>query len=197
MRWTIGISISLLVLWLAYAVSPYFAVYRLASAVQARDGATANELVDYPAIRKSITAQIVRTYLRITGKTGRPGSMLEQFSVGAGASVADPIVAKLISPDALLALLQNGRLSGVISDDAPPIEGLSSQALGNALQVFANSELGIARFFVTVPINKPPEQSFQLGFCLTGWRWKLCSVELPEQLNFRLAQEIVKRAQQR
>jgi len=185
MRWTIGISTSLLVLWLAYAVWPFFTVYQLASAVQARDVAAVNALVDFPALRGSLTAQIVRTYLRMTGKAGRPGSILEQFAVGIGASVADAIVAKLISPFALLDLLQNGRPSGVFSDNV----------LGNVWRVYANSELGIARFFVAVPVDKPPVESFRLGFCLAGWRWKLCSAELPEQLQLRLAQEISKSQQ--
>jgi hypothetical protein len=42
------------------------------------------------ALRGSLTAQIVRTYLRMTGK------------------------GKLVSPEALLDLLQNGRPSGVL-----------------------------------------------------------------------------------
>src|SRR5262245_28311371 len=154
MRWIIGISTSLLLLWLAYAVWPLFTVYRLASAVQARDVAAVNELVDFPSLRKSLTTQIMRTYLRMTGKDGRPGSILEQFAIGVGTSVADPIVAKLISPDALLDLL-NGRPPGVFSDKVSPIEGLSSKALGNVWRVYANSELGIARLFVTVPVDKP------------------------------------------
>ena len=195
MRWTIGIGTSLLVLWLAYAVWPFFTVYRLAGAIQARDVAAVNELVDFPALRRSLTAQIVRTYLRITGKAARPESILEQFVVGVGASIADLIVAKLISPDALLDLLQNGRLSGVFSDNVPSIEGLSPEALGNVWRDYANSELGIARFFITVPVDRPSAESFRLGFCLTGWRWKLCSAELPEQLQLRLAQEISKSEQ--
>ena len=195
MRWTIGIGTIALVLWLAYSVWPFFAVYRLASAVQARDVAAVDELVDFPALRRSLTTQIVRTYLRITGKAGQRGSMLENFAVGAAASVADPIVAKLISADALLDLLQNGRPPGVFSDNAPSIEGLSSQALGNVWRVYTNSELGIARFFIAVPVDKQPGESFRLGFCLTGWRWKLCSAGLPEQLQFRLAQEISKSEQ--
>jgi hypothetical protein len=168
MRRTIVIGVILLVLWLAYAIWPFFTVYRLASAVQARDVAVVNGLIDYPALRKSLTAQIVRTYLRITGKSGREGSILEQFAVGVGASIADPTVAKLISPDALLALLQNGQLSGVTSDNVPPIAGVSSDTLGNVWRVYTNSELGIARLFVTVPIDKPPAESFRLGFCLTA-----------------------------
>ena len=191
MRWTIGIGTSLLILWLAYAVWPFFTVYRLADAVQARNVAAVSELVDFPALRRSLTIQIVRTYLRLTGTAVR-GSILEQFSLGVGASVADPIVAKLISPEALLELLHNGRLPDVFPDNVPPIEGLSSEALGNVWRVYVNSELGIARFFVAVPVDKPPAGSFRLGFCLTGWRWKLCSAELSEQLQLRLAQEIAK-----
>jgi len=176
---------------LAYAVWPFFTVYRLASAVEARDVAEINELVDIPALRRSLAAQIVRTYLRITG-AGRPGSTFEPFAIGIGTSVADPLVAKLISPSALLGLLQNGQPSGVFSDHVPPIEGLSSKALGNVWQAYANSELGIARFFVVVPFDKPLGEIFRLGFCLTGWKWKLCSAELPEQLQLRLAQEILR-----
>jgi Protein of unknown function (DUF2939) len=194
MRWTIGIGTSLLALWLAYAVWPLFTVYRLASAVQSRDVAAISELVDFPALRRSLTLQIVRTYLRLTGKAGRSGSVLEQFAVGVGASVADPIVAKFISPDALLDLLQNGRLSGVFSDSVLSVEGLSSEAW-DPWRVYANSELGLARFFDAVPVDKPPMESFRLGFCLTRWRWKLCGAELPEQLQLRLAQEISKSEQ--
>jgi hypothetical protein len=105
-------------------------------------------------------------------------------------------VGKLISPEALLDLLRNGRPSAVFPDNVPPIEGLSSEALGNFWRVYPNSELGIARFFITVPVGKPRAESFRLGFCLTGWRWKLCSAELPDQLQIRLAKEISKSEQQ-
>src|SRR5262245_53836056 len=119
MRRTIVIGTILLLFWLAYSVSPFFAVYRLASAVQALDLAAVKELVDFRALRGSLTTQVVRAYLRMTGKVGRSGSMLEQFAVGVGASVADPIVAKLISPEALLDLLHNGRPPGIFSDNIP------------------------------------------------------------------------------
>jgi hypothetical protein len=96
--------------------------------------------------------------MRMTGKIRRSGSMVEQFGIGLGASVADPIVAELISPDALLDLLQNGRPSGVFSDNFPSIHGRKLDALGNIWRAYTNSELGIARFFITVPVDKPPEE---------------------------------------
>src|SRR5437016_538672 len=102
--------IAVVVLWLAYAAGPFRAVYRLADAVQARDVAALTEQVDFPALRASLSSQIVRTYLRITGKAGRPGSLQEQFAVGVGTSIVDPIVAKLMT-------LQSGRPPGM--ENAP------------------------------------------------------------------------------
>ena len=194
MRVTIGIT-AVLALWLAYAVWPFVELYRLASAVQARDVAAVNQQVDFRALRASLTTQIVASYLRLTGKSERPGSLREQLFVAVGASMADPIVAKLISPKALLELLQNGQPSGVFSDNVPPIQGLSSEALGNVWRAYANSELGLGRFFIVVPVDKPAPESFRLQFCLTRWTWKLCGAELPEQLRVRLAQEIMKAEQ--
>jgi hypothetical protein len=163
---SIGIAV-FFVLWLGYAAGPFLAVYRLVDTVQARDEAALIERVDFPALRASLTAQIVRTYLRITGKAGRPGSLLEQFAVGVGASMAYPIVTKLITPEALLDLLQNGRPPTM--ENVPSIEGLSSEALRNLWRVYLNSELGIGRFFVIVPVDKPADESFRLQFCLRGW----------------------------
>jgi hypothetical protein len=194
MRVTTGIAAAL-VFWLLYTAWPFVEVYRLASAVQARDVNTLKEQVDFRALRASLTTQIVAAYLRLTGKTGRPGSLLEQFAAGIGASVAEPIVAKLISPEALLELLQNGKPSGVFSDNVPSIQGLNSDAVGNVWRAYVNSEFGIGRFFITVPVDKPTAESFRLQFCLASWTWKLCGAELPEQLAVRLAQEIVRMEQ--
>jgi hypothetical protein len=192
MRLTVAIGAALLVLWLSYTAWAFSAAYQLASAVSARDVAAVNQQVDFPALRRSLTAQLVRTYLRITGKGGRPGSIMEQFAVGIGSTVADPIVAKLVSPEALLDLLRDGRPSGVFSDNVPSIDGISSAALGNIWRVYWNSELRIGKFYVAVPVDKPPGERFRLEFCLPSWTWKLCGAELPEQLQIALVQEILK-----
>jgi hypothetical protein len=194
MRVAIGIA-AVLFLWLAYTIWPFIEVYRLANSVQARDAAAVSQKIDFDALRASLTTQIAATYLRLTGKTGRPGSVLERFVVGVAASVVDPLVAKLISPDALLELLQNGNPTGVFSDNAPRMQGLSLEALGSVWRAYVNSEFGIARFLILVPVDKPASDSFRLQFCLTGWAWKLCGIELPQQLQDRLAQEIIKAEQ--
>ena len=92
-------------------------------AVQARDVAALTERVDFPALRAFLTAQIVRTYLRITGKAGRPGSLPGAIR------------------EALLDFLHDGRPPNM--QNAPSIGGLSSEALKNFWRVYLNSELGI------------------------------------------------------
>jgi Protein of unknown function (DUF2939) len=195
MRMTSSIIAALVALWLAYAVSPFVGVYRLAGAVQARDVAALSARVDFAALRGSLAAQITRTYLRLTGKAGQTGSLLEQFTIGVAASVAAPMLTKLVSPEGLLDLLQNGRPSELLPDSTatlPTPGGLNQEALGNVWRAYLNSELGIARFFLDVPVDKPRQESFRLQFCLRDWTWMLCGIELPEPLQVRLAQELIK-----
>jgi Protein of unknown function (DUF2939) len=191
MKSILSISVALL-LWVAYAASPFFGVYHLASVVQNRDIAALRERVDFPALRKSLTTQIVRAYLTLTGKIGQTGSLSDQFAVSAGAAMADSVVAEFISPEGMLDLLQNGRPSDAFSDSAPSVGLLSSEALGNLWRTYLNSELGIGRFFLDVPVDKPQPESFRLQFCLRDWTWKLCGAQLPEPLQIRLAQELLK-----
>src|SRR6516162_4088097 len=179
MRLIAGIGVALVALWLAYAISAYRAAYGLADTIQRRDVTGLSERVDFPALRRSISAQIARKYLQLTRKDLRPGSLEEQFAVGAGVAIADPIVAKLVSPEALIEFLQTGTASSVLQDRIAPMQGLNAQALGGIWRVFVNSELGIARFLVKVPVDKPPTERFRLQFCLAAWKWQLCGVELP------------------
>jgi hypothetical protein len=53
--------------------------------------------------------------------------------------------------------------------------------------------LGIGRFFLNVPVDKPRDERFRLQFCLRSWTWKLCGIELPGPLLVGMAQEVVKR----
>ena len=89
MKFGLSITAALIFLWLAYAISPFLGVYRLVSVVQERNVEALRERVDFPALRKSLTTQIVKAYLTITGKIGQTGSLLDQLAVNVGASIAD------------------------------------------------------------------------------------------------------------
>jgi hypothetical protein len=196
MRMTLSISAALVAAWLAYAVSPFVSVYRLVGAVEERNVAALSVRVDFHAVRKSLAEQIARTHLTITGKLGAPPSSLrdqlaQQLSVGLAASVADQVLGDLVSSEGLLDFLRTGGPPDADSIATPG--ALSPDALGNVWRVYLNSELGIARFFLDVPVDKPRQQNFRLQFCLRDWAWKLCGIELPQALQVRLAQEVANR----
>jgi DUF2939 family protein len=204
MRWTFRAIAIVTALWIAYVAWPFFALYELATAIQNRDAATVARRINVPAVRHSLTEQIAATYLRITGREARLGALTRGVAAAAASSIADPIVAKLLSTDALLELLHTGWPKQVLSDEPTTIsgqgsivQGLTSVSFGNLWRVFVQSEQGLRRFDVGIPIDAPPTRRLTLQFRLTNWVWKLAGIELPEELQVRLARELVRHLDRR
>jgi hypothetical protein len=99
MRWTLWIAVVLLVVLSAYAVWPVIGFYKIASAVEFRDAAALTQRVDFRSLRKSLTKQLVATYLELTGQEKKLGLLEKSIAMGVGDSIADPIVARLVDAD--------------------------------------------------------------------------------------------------
>ena len=194
MRKTIAAILVLVVVWIAYAVWPFFALHGLVRAIERGDAAAIAWYVDFSAVRVSLTQQIVETYARLTGRQDNP---LGAGAAVAATSIADPIVAKLINPEAFAEMMQNGWPVTVLPEKPPDAVGLTAETVGTAWQLFGASEYGIARFYVAVPASFPHPQRFSFGFRLAQWRWRLASVRLPEAIQVRLAEELIKALQRR
>jgi len=69
MRWTLFIIIVLIILLAGYTVWPFYSLYRIASAVETRNSAALQELVDIPSLRSSMARQIADAHLKLTGKS--------------------------------------------------------------------------------------------------------------------------------
>jgi Protein of unknown function (DUF2939) len=191
MRWIVRIVVVLVVLWAAYFVWPYFGLRSLVQAVRKHDVAAVNEQINFPALRQSLTAQMIGTYLRLTGKEARLGQFRD-LAVAATSSIADPIVAQLISAEALTDLLSSGWPTSVLPEKLPALRGLSSGAVGSVWQVLANSSHGLRTFSLAIPANVAPEYQFRLRLRLSGSTWKLYDVRLPEELLTRLTREMIR-----
>jgi Protein of unknown function (DUF2939) len=138
MRWTLRITAVLAVLLLTYAVWPIAGFFLMASTIESRDAAALAKLVDFPALRKSLTKQIIATYIEITGKEKKCSASI---AMGVGTSFAEPIVARLINEEALVDLLSKGDGGGgvkVPSELAP----FSESALKSGWQTWWASEYG-------------------------------------------------------
>jgi hypothetical protein len=110
-----------------------------------------------------------------------------------GLSIADPVISKLVSPQAVSNLLAAGWPIGVIPEPPPSGNiGISTETLGTAWQIFSASHYGIGRFEVSAPTILPMPNRFHLTFQLLAWRWQLVGITLPENIRNLLANEVIR-----
>jgi len=186
MRKTI-LSLAVLALaWIAYLAWPAYNLSQFVRAVERGDATTAVYYVNLARVRTSLIEQITEAYLQRTG--ARSGPLVH----GAVGALADPIVYKLISPEAFTELLRIGWPRAVLTEPPSDTTGISLAALGTAWQLFVAAEYGIGRYEVSVPVGAPPERAFVLQFRLAQWRWQLAAVRLPEPIRLLLADELIK-----
>jgi hypothetical protein len=193
MRWSLRIAAVLAVLLLAYAIWPVVGFARIASAIEARDGAALAKLVDFRALRKSLTKQIVAAYIELTGKEKQLGLMGKTLAVGIGTSYAEPIVAELLNEQTLIDLLTKGEVGGgsnvkVPADFAP----FSKSALQSGWRTWWASEYGLGDYYVYLPPNKAPDKQFKVKLSLKELQWKLAGIDLPQPMRVELAQQLIK-----
>jgi hypothetical protein len=186
MRKTILFLAVLALAWIAYLAWPAYDLSQFVRAVERGDATKAAHYVNMPRVRTSLTEQITAAYLQRTG--ARSGPLVH----GAVGALADPIVHKLISPEAFTELLRIGWPRAVVPEPPSNSSGITLAGLGTAWQLFAAAEYGIGRYEVTVPVSVPPERAFVLQFRLAQWRWQLAAVRVPESIRLLLADEIIK-----
>jgi DUF2939 family protein len=180
--------------WIGYMAWPLYQLTALVRAIDTRDVSTVGRYVNFDRVRTSLTEQIASGYMRRSGL--QPGPLAQQ-AVVIGLSLADPVIRKLVSPEALSELLAMGWPVVVVPDPPPGTIGLNSATLGTAWQVFGASHYGLARFEVSAPMALPPANRFRLRFQLLAWRWQLVGIILPENIQNLLADEVVKAVRER
>ena len=193
MRWTLVIILALIILLAGYTVWPFYNLYRIASAVETRNSAALQDLVDFPSLRASLARQIADAHLKLTGKSADSSEGSRSVGARLAATVADALLAKIIlNPERLLDLLGKGSVS---ADPSPP-PGLAApfaaNSLGSAWQTWLNSDYSGRNFYVAAPVDRPFDQRFGVRLRLVHWDWKLSGLDLPESMAMDLAQELAR-----
>jgi hypothetical protein len=189
MRKTIVVSLVVLLVFLAGAVWPFTALYDIATKVEAGDAAGVSARIDFGAVRRSLARQIIAAYLRVTQTKVDPNG----FTAALAGSVADPIMAKLITPEALIDLLRNGWPGAALPDRPAGLAGISSAHFGNWWALFADSEYGVSGFSVSLPLEKPQAQRFRIHLALSRQGWKLSGIDLPDEILTKLTEQLIAR----
>src|ERR1700738_1580905 len=125
MRWLLGIIAAALIFVLIYLGSAASSLSRLAAAARAGDGAAVLERTDVQGLRRSLTDQIVRTYLERIGSARRISAMEKMLANTYGAPIADAMVAKILTADKLTQMLKSGNLD---APGVPSFAGLPALA---------------------------------------------------------------------
>ena len=126
--------------------------------------------------------------VKIGGYLIRQISPLARSMAASALGIADPVVKKLISPEALSELLAVGWPVAVLPDPPPGTVGITKPRSGLFGRFFGNSVYGIgfrrSRYRChTVFVSRSR---------LLQWRWQLVGVTLPETIQELLVDEIVK-----
>jgi hypothetical protein len=187
MRKIAAVIFILLVLFVAWSAWPFFGVYALARAVQSGDIGKIEERVDYPALGRSLSGQILATYARSTGLP------LDRGLVGNLANaIADPLVAKIVSRLAIAQFLQSGWPTPVLGDRPPNIPAPNWNTLGDIWHLYANAQYGWRDFSLHLPVDQPRARQYRVNLTREGLTWKLTGFDLPDEVADRLARELIK-----
>jgi hypothetical protein len=188
MRWTLRISFLLLLGWAIFMVSPFVALYDLSKAVQTKDVARISERVNFNALRVSLARQILGEFLKTQNLSERD----RQLAAQAGATTLNPVLEELVTPQAVIDLLEDGQLQQLQR------EGTGGQAitfdLGSLQQAWRIFILSESQGFraITIPLtpDEPRDRQFRVTLRLSGTTWRLTGIDLPSSLQ----KELTKRA---
>ena len=178
MRWIVVIILALIVLLAGYTVWPIYDLYRIASAVETRNLAALQELVDFPA---SLIKQITAAYRKQTDKS----VAVSERSVGAGVGVA-----QILQAERLLDLLGKGSVSTDPSSRSILAAPFAPSSFGSPWQIWLNADYSGRTFYVTVPVDRPSDQRFRIRLRLVQGDWKLLALDLPESTQAHLVDEL-------
>jgi Protein of unknown function (DUF2939) len=187
MRWTMAISVALLLTLGAYVGSAAVSLHRLVQAVQSKDAAAVMSRTNLPRLKRSLVDQIVAAYLNRIGQK-RAVKPLERLAANTyGASIADVMVGKLLTQERLTELLNSGKVS------------LDASYLGEMGQLSRVAPSKLLETAKRIRLVNPAEFSLQLGsgqdagsisLHFEGDGWKLSGIRLPSAVLDALSRHL-------
>jgi hypothetical protein len=188
MPWFVGILLALLVGVGVSVGSAVVSVSRWVEAARAGNGAEVLARTDTTRVRRSLVDQIVSAYLKQLGRD-RPVKPLERLAADTyGASVADAMIAKMMTEENLTKILNDGTITSGdnVVGNMQPLSGINTSS---ALEILTRiSPVKLVEFFVRVGET---DRAGGVSFHFEGTGWKLSGVELPGAAVETLAQSLV------
>lgn len=187
MRWLSGLLAAVFIVLVWQAASAALALTRLAGAAKSGDGATILSHTDMPAVRRSITQQVLAALARQAPERQTPErktSALERvLGSQVGAAVIDAVLGQTVTADNLTHFLREGTIEPRAGEQAAPRSASSDRGLPDVGDALGRLRIaGPLEIAVRVSAADADYAGIRLRSNLLGWR--LAGIDLPvETLN--------------
>ena len=198
MRWFVWSAVAVLLLWGAYTVSPYWALWDFRNAVVAGDEAVMARRINFRALRLSLAKQVVSEVL--AAKAGGDGTAGADTQVLAStvAVAADPILEGIVTAHGVRRLLEelNPEIVG------PPPARTEPRARTGSLRTVWNTVTsarwrGFRNVYFAVPPGAPDSARVRVQMRLSRLTWRVVSIDLPADARERLVDRFRRAAERR
>lgn len=177
----LGVLLVLIVLALgaAYAGSPIYAFQQLKEAAQSGDRERLEALVDFPAVREDLKRQVDSKATRLARTASGVGYPIAAILGRLGAALGDRAIDRLVTPEAISAMVQYGETSR-----GRPKDGAADP--GSDASVRQGTKVGFAyltpdRVRARVAPAADPNRPVDLILERHGlFSWRLEAIELPK-----------------
>jgi hypothetical protein len=188
MRWLFGTLLAVLVGIGIYIGSALVSLNGLVEAARAADASAVLDRTDMARVRRSLVDQIVSAYLKQLGRD-RPLKPLERMAANTvGASIADAMIAKMLTQENLTRILNNGAF-GAGQTGVPNMQRLSEIDTSRIFQVLSRlSPVKPVEFMVRLGET---ESAGGISMHFEGRGWKLSGIQLPAAAAQVLAQSLI------
>lgn len=165
----------------AYLTSPVFAVRSLINAARTGDVARLERLVDFPAVRDDLKAQVnAQLVRRVREDPELRDNPLSGLGLVLAPSLVSGVVDAFVTPEALAAMVQTAEAPDLIGEDGDvaleaPTDREKDIRIGYGYR-------GMNRFAGTLTDRDRPHQRIDLIMERRGvFAWKLTQVRLPRE----------------
>lgn len=170
-----------LILAAFYLASPYWNLHRMRRAVENNDAVYMSDHVDFPQLRESLKATLQAQMAKEVAKDDADG--FEALGAAFGAMMIGPMVDALVTPEALIAMMQGKDLDEIEAESSD--SGGSPQAPQTTDEEMNVTKMGyekLNRFVVKVADpgeDSQSDESLTLVFHRSGlFSWKLAGIRL-------------------
>ena len=169
----------------AYVASPFWTLWRLGRAIEARDSWTIVSHLDFPRLRESLSLQLTAAH---RGEP-RTGLRIKQTNVEIvlAPKLVESFVGQLVTPTGVRAALENGWLDRLVAPAAQPVDAGASApapaAVRSAGPLRAWGFSSPPRFRISLGRGTEAEHWVTLRLRFSGFRWLVYAVELPAEFG--------------